>query len=137
MKKSTIVEIIASLLILLFLYTAISKSFQIANTLYVLDKTPILSRFSETIAWTIVSAEYVLSVLLFIPRTRKFGLYGSLILLVFFTIYIGYMMAFIPKLPCSCGGVISQMTWRQHLVFNICFILLALVGILLARRQAK
>jgi len=137
LKKGTIVEIIAALLILLFLYTAISKSFQINNTVYVLEKTPVLSGSPETIAWTVVVVEYILTALLFIPGLRKLGLYGSLFLLVSFTIYIGYMMTFVPKLPCSCGGVISQMTWKQHLIFNICFILLALAGILLSRRQTE
>jgi len=45
------------------------------------------------------------------------------------------MLAFAPKLPCSCGGVIQKMTWGQHVIFNLFFTLLALVGIWLARKR--
>jgi hypothetical protein len=69
------------------------------------------------------------------PRTRKLGLYISLGLMMAFTGYISYMMIFIPDLPCSCGGVISKMTWGQHLIFNVFFMLLALTGILLNRKR--
>jgi hypothetical protein len=26
------------------------------------------------------------------------------------------------KLPCQCGGVISKMSWKEHVVFNAFFI---------------
>jgi putative oxidoreductase len=137
LKPATIIEIIAALFILLFLYTALSKSFQISSTVDVLTKTPILSGLAEATAWSVVIAEYIIAVLLFLPRTRKAGLYTSLILMAGFTVYIGYMMAFVPKLPCSCGGVLSKMTWTQHLLFNISFAFLALTAILLDRKQLK
>jgi putative oxidoreductase len=137
LKPATIVEIIAALFILLFLYTALSKSVQISNTVNVLKKTPILSGIAEATAWGVVIAEYILAALLFLPRTRKAGLYASLILMTGFTVYIGYMMAFVPNLPCSCGGVISKMTWNQHLLFNIAFAFISLTGILLDRKRFK
>ena len=31
------------------------------------------------------------------------------------------MFLFTPELSCSCGGVIKQMNWTQHLIFNIFF----------------
>jgi hypothetical protein len=33
------------------------------------------------------------------------------------------------NLPCSCGGVIQQLSWKQHIVFNISFIVLGIAGI--------
>jgi hypothetical protein len=54
-----------------------------------------------------------------------------------FTLYIGYMVSFAEKLPCSCGGVISKMTWNQHLVFNIFFTLLSLLGVILEKRRRR
>ena len=50
-----------------------------------------------------------------------------------FTLYIGYMVAFVPKLPCSCGGIIQKMSWNQHLIFNVGFILLGVYAIWLDR----
>mgnify|MGYP001346109640 CR=1 FL=1 len=39
--------------------------------------------------------------------------------------------------PCSCGGVLLQMSWQQHLVFNIVASLLALAGITLSVTKPK
>lgn len=137
LKPATIVEIIAALFILLFLYTALIKSFQINSTVNVLQKTPLFSGIAEVAAWGLVIIEHIVAALLFLPRTRKVGLYASLILMIGFTIYIGYMMAFVPDLPCSCGGVISKMSWTQHLFFNLVFVGIALTGVLLQRKWLK
>jgi putative oxidoreductase len=137
LKPTSVIEIIAALFILLFLYTALNKSFQISSTTDVLKKTPILSGIAGSTAWSVVIAEYIIAALLFLPRTRRTGLYASLILMTGFTAYVGYMMVFVPDLPCSCGGVISKMTWGQHLIFNLVFVLLALTGILLQRNRLK
>lgn len=137
LKRGTIVEIISALFILLFLYTALSKSFGIDSTVNVLNKTPVLSGFAQEMAWAVVITEFIVAGLLFFPRTRNLGLYLSLALMTGFTVYIAYMMSFVPNLPCSCGGVISKMTWKQHLIFNIFFILLALMGILLGRKRVE
>jgi hypothetical protein len=50
-----------------------------------------------------------------------------------FTGYIGFMLLSNIELPCSCGGVISSLSWKNHLVFNILFLLLASVGYYLSR----
>lgn len=34
-------------------------------------------------------------------------------------------------MPCSCGGILEKMNWNQHLLFNICFCVLAVPAILL------
>jgi hypothetical protein len=136
-NSKTIVEIIAALFILLFLYTAINKSFDIQKTVNVIDKTPLISPYAVSVAWLIVIVEYLTSFLLFIPATRKAGLYSALALMTIFTGYIGYMKIFITKLPCSCGGVISRLSWTQHLLFNLVFILLGIVAILLLRNQSR
>lgn len=134
-NRRTIVEVISALFILLFLYTALSKSYEITNTVVVLKYTRIFKPVATEFAWGVVIIEYIVTGLLFIPRTKKIGLYASLILMLTFTVYIISMLAFIPNLPCSCGGIISKMTWKQHLFFNLAFILLALAAILLNRKR--
>jgi len=32
-------------------------------------------------------------------------------------------------MPCSCGGVLEKMSWSDHLVFNISFVILSLVAL--------
>jgi hypothetical protein len=39
------------------------------------------------------------------------------------------MILFAEHLPCNCGGVLQKMNWRQHLIFNLFFICLSLIGI--------
>ena len=57
----------------------------------------------------------------------------SLILVTAFTSYIICMKAFVEKLPCSCGGVIAKLSWNQHLLLNLGFVLLALGAIALLK----
>jgi hypothetical protein len=79
--------------------------------------------------------EIAVSIFLFIPHTRKIGFRLSFILLSLFTTYVFYMIMFVPKLPCSCGGVISSFTWKQHAYFNLSITLLAGIGLWLYNRN--
>jgi putative oxidoreductase len=136
MKQSKkIVEIVSALFILLFFYTAINKWLFVGEFIYVLSESPLIGPFAPLVGWSIIILELIITALLFFPRTRLLGLKGAFILMVAFAGYIAYMVAFTPKLPCSCGGVIGLMNWSQHLVFNIFFTFLGLTGIILERKQ--
>jgi hypothetical protein len=54
-----------------------------------------------------------------------------------FTGYIIAITRFSDNVPCSCGGVLQTMSWNQHMVFNIVFILLALTGVFLHSTAEK
>jgi putative oxidoreductase len=136
-RRKNIVEVISALFILLLLYTALSKTMNIGPTVDVLKRTPFFKAFPVEAAWGVVIVEYLVAILLFIPRTRKLGLYSSLSLMIGFIGYIIWMKIVVPDLPCSCGGVISKLTWNQHLVFNFGFALLALCGILLKQKTER
>jgi len=38
------------------------------------------------------------------------------------------MLKVFDRIPCSCGGIIAKLSWGQHLVFNLIFLGLALIG---------
>ena len=135
MKKSTIVEIISALFILLFVYTSLNKFMEVNTLKRVLIDYPLIGKFHNLIAYGLPVIEVIVSLLLFIPKTRKAGLYGSLILMSSFTLYLVYMLSFTTKLPCTCGGMLQKMSWPQHLAFNIVCVILALAGIWLSRKQ--
>jgi uncharacterized membrane protein YphA (DoxX/SURF4 family) len=137
MTKSTIVEIISLLFLILFLYTGISKLMEYGVFKEQIAESPILQPIAPFIAWSLPLTEFLVSILLIIPRWRLKGLYASLIMMIAFTIYIGAIMAFNKELPCSCGGIISLLSWGGHLVFNSVFILLAFAGVLLEKRIRK
>jgi len=129
MKKNYLVEIISSLFILLFVYTATSKFFDFRNFKYVLADSPLIGKMAPIVAWSIPMVELAIAVLLFFPRLRRAGLWSSLALMLLFTGYLGYMILFTKDRPCSCGGVIQKMSWNQHLIFNSVFILLAIIAL--------
>lgn len=95
----------------------------------VLQTAPLLRPFVATLAWAIPVSEIAVSLLLFLPRHRLLGLYASLGLLVLFTLYLAFMLLYSPHLPCSCGGVISHLSWPAHLLFNAFFIGMNVIAI--------
>ena len=137
MKRNLIIEIISGLLILLFLYTGLSKLLEPEKFLFSLEKSPLLSPFSGFISIALPAGEIILAALLFFKRTQLKGLWISLGLLSLFTAYLIYMVVFHDKLPCSCGGVISKMTWKQHIFFNLFFVLLTAIAIYTHYKELK
>jgi putative oxidoreductase len=133
-KTTFLADIISGILSLLFLYTALSKLTGYEKFKNVLTSSPMLEPFASAIAWLLPATEIAIVVLLFIPPFRIKGLIASVILITLFTIYLLYMIAFTPHLPCNCGGVIKLLTWPQHIVFNLFFIFLSLTGVILYRR---
>jgi uncharacterized membrane protein YphA (DoxX/SURF4 family) len=133
-KQFLMADIISALVLLLFLYTSLSKLADYETFKNVLSASPLLKPLAGVIAWLLPVSELVIVVLLFVPALRLKGLYASFILIIFFTIYLIYMIAVTPDLPCNCGGVIKLLTWPQHIVFNLFFIFLSFAGIILYRR---
>jgi hypothetical protein len=127
-NKNSVADVVASLLIFLFVFTAISKLLNIENFKVIISRSPLLHEVAGFVSFAVPITELVISLLLFLPHYRKGALLLSSILMAAFTLYIGYMLSFTPDLPCSCGGVIQQMTWPQHLIFNIVFFLLSLLA---------
>jgi uncharacterized membrane protein YphA (DoxX/SURF4 family) len=138
-NKNTVTGIITILFIILFLYTGISKLTEYASFKEEISTSPFLTSFAKYIALGLPWVEFAVTTLLVVPKWRLSGLYTSLLLMIVFTTYITAILLFNEKLPCSCGGVIQQLSWKQHLVFNSIFILLALTGIFMERniRRAR
>ena len=137
MKKELLVDIITGLLILLFVYTAVSKWLTYDSFKGVLQTAPLLRPFAATLAWAIPVSEIAVSFLLSLPCYRLLGLYASLGLMALFTLYLAFMLLYSPHLPCSCGGVISQFTWQEHLLFNLFFIAINGVAIKLNKPSLR
>jgi hypothetical protein len=129
MRKQVLIEIICSLLILLFLYTGLSKLYAHASFSRVLHQSPILADVSTIMAWMIPLSEITLSFSLIFQQTRLVALYASLFLLSAFTAYLIYITLNYEDLPCHCGGVIGKMSWQQHIVFNCFFIVINVAAV--------
>jgi hypothetical protein len=133
-KKSTLVEIIAHLFIILFLYTGVAKLMEFDVFQEQLAESPVLAFAAPIIAWGLPITEFIISLLLFFPRFRLKGLYASLIIMILFTAYVITILSIDKELPCSCGGIIEALSWTGHLIFNSSFVLLALLAIRIQRR---
>jgi len=138
MKRSTIVEIISTLLILLFVYTASSKLISLQTTYHEMNNQPFPNWMTPYLVWGISIAELCVAAFLIFDRTKKAGLWGSLVLMTLFTGYIGaILLHFFKRVPCSCGGVIKELGWTNHLYFNLFFIVISISGLLLMRKQKE
>ena len=127
--RETIVDISAYLFIILFMYTAANKLLTIKSFASTLAKSPLIGHYPMIVAWGIPILEIAISIVLIFPQWRKAGLRASLLLMIIFTVYLTYMVLSGSKLPCNCGGVISSITWQQHIWFNLSFIVLAVTGL--------
>ncbi len=96
--------------------------------------------FSGTLARSLVYAlpvsEVFTVVLLLLPKLRFYGFLLSTLLMTAFTAYIGTALAGAwEKLPCGCGSVISGLSWKQHFIFNLFFLLISGYGLYITNIQ--
>jgi hypothetical protein len=136
-KRTTIVEIISALLIILFIYTGINKIMDFAKFKYEMGRSPFIQNMAGFIAYTLPPGELLIALALILKRTRLLGLYLSLFIMALFTGYIWLMLNYAYDLPCSCGGILAEMSWNDHLYFNACFTSLSLIGIILQSKKSK
>jgi Methylamine utilisation protein MauE len=135
MKRTFLVDIIAYFFILLFLYTGVEKLADIHSFKDQLTGSPLLGSMAGIIAWGLPITEILLAIVLFLPGWQLRGLYAGLALMVIFTIYLGVILAIDNHISCSCGGIIENLSPRQHLWFNGAAIVLTALAIISARRQ--
>lgn len=129
--KSLVVEIICLLYILLFVYAAINKLLDFENFQVQLAQSPLLSAYAGFVSWGVIIIEILVSLILVFPRYRIIGLYCSFVLMVMFSVYIYIILNYSPYIPCSCGGILEKMNWKEHLVFNLFFVLLGVITIVI------
>jgi len=137
------VSFVAALpLILLFGYTAFSKLMEYDKFIFQMRLAPVpFMRWAAPIlAWLVPLMELGIVAMLvgglFKERWRLAGFFSSFCLLLSFQIYISMMMLSGSKLPCTCGGLVSSLSWGYHLLLNWGFMLIAAVPILWPYRRS-
>lgn len=128
--KKIAVEIICYLYILLFVYAAVSKLIDYENFEVQIGQSPLLSVYAKFVSIGVLVMEILIAVILSIRGLRILGLYLAFNLMIMFTAYIVLILNYTTHVPCSCGGILEDMGWNEHLWFNICFIILAAAAIL-------
>ncbi len=133
--RNIIIIIICYMYVVMFIYAATSKFLDFENFRLKLGRFPIISSYADWIAWGVPVIEIFIAGLFLFPKFMLPAFYASFSLMTIFTTYIILVLKFSDSIPCSCGGIISKLGWKEHLIFNIAFIALALLGILLSRNQ--
>lgn len=136
--KSLLTELTCFLLILLLGYTAISKWLEFEKFYRQMYNQEWGHTLSVVLITTLPAVELIIAVLLVFDKCRVIGLTAALTLLFLFTIYIILVLlhAF-ARVPCSCGGFIEHLTWTQHLLLNMFFLLTGSWSLVLLRRKSK
>lgn len=125
--RKIISEVFVYLIALLWLYTSVYKFLQIDNSITQLGDSPLIAPFAVWFGYGLPIIEFALFLMLLIHKTRKYALIGSTILLSLFTVYIIIILNYYrADTPCTCGGIISKLGWKNHIYFNLSFILMAI-----------
>lgn len=135
--KILLVEIISALFILLFVYAALSKLTDFQKFRIELGKSPLLNSYAGVIAVAIPGIELLISSFIAIKRFQYYALYFGFSLMIIFSAYIVVILKFSPYVPCSCGGILQNMTWHQHLIFNSVFVIMGAIAILLYTKNEQ
>lgn len=135
--KNIIIETTSYLYILLFIYAAMSKLLDFESFEIQLGQSPLLGAFASPLALAVPLLEIGIAILLMIRRFQFVGLLSSLALMTMFTVYIIIILNWSYFIPCSCGGILEKMGWGEHLIFNVFFIVLALIALALQYEKMK
>lgn len=112
-----------SILILLWVYTAFGKLMEFESFKKQLYNQAFSPHLAEILVWLIPTIEIITAILLAFSQTRLIGLLFSVLLMGIFTTYILLVLTgYYDRVPCSCGGVLKEMSWWGHFWFNTIFL---------------
>lgn len=104
---------------LIFLYASINKFFEL-NIFYAqLSKSPLVPFGYNKVIGNITLILEVITCFLAFKNITRLSLLFSFGLMLFFTLYIGYLLFYSYYIPCSCGGILGNLSWESHLIFNL------------------
>lgn len=130
-NRKLIVEIICWVCFGLFVYAAISKLLAFDKFKVTIGQSTMLTPYAGVLAWLVPVLEIVIAVMVQFNRFRALGLYAFFSLMTMFTTYIFIILQFNDDKPCACGGLIEAMGWSVHFIFNISFVVLGVMAIVL------
>lgn len=112
------ISVVTFILAVLFLYTAVDKFKTIDKFTQIMGRIYLPEFMVPVVAWGVPIVEVIIVLALLTPKFRKYGLLASAILLAIFTIYITTLKLTGLRLPCNCGGIVSSLSWWNHIILN-------------------
>lgn len=135
--RDNILKLSCILLILLWSSTGLSKLIEYSQ--FTKQITRILGEeMAKLVSVAIPSLELVAAMTLPFQKTRTFGLYLSLILMAAFTAYVILVLTgYFGPAPCTCGGIITALSWKQHLAVNIILLIIVLYSLFTLQKRKE
>lgn len=134
--RKVVIEIIAALLVLLFLYASISKLLGFSLFVDEMNNQPFPNWMTPYLVVLIPGSEILIALALLFDRSRMMGFYASLILLFLFTLYSALVLFNVfDYVPCSCGGMLKKLNWWQHTLLTASFLILSITAIALNKKR--
>jgi len=132
--KEIAVTFYGSLMIGLWLFVAHNKIMDFDQNIEGMLRQPFPRAFAIFLTYAIPASELIAALLIGYYRTRLIGLGFSALLMTAFTAYVGLAILHVwsDKLPCNCGLII-QIGWKKHFVFNVFLLLISCWAFLLQR----
>jgi hypothetical protein len=139
MRRKPIIEIISSIFLLVFVYICSKNLLHYTEFKLVLGGAPPFVDHAGVAALAILITVGLVSILLFMPRTRLWGLYGAFALTLLFTFYMAWITWFTPN-ACPCDGVLKRNLGFSDKMIVLTWMLsagLAMLGIVLQRKYLR
>jgi len=134
MRRNILVNLIAYFFIVLFLYTGGNKLTEPHFFKEQLISSPLLGSMAGFATWALPIGEILLAIALFIPASRLKALYATCAVMTLFTVYFIIILLMDNQLSCSCGGILEELSPKQHIFFNTTCIFLSGLAIKLAKQ---
>lgn len=136
--RAFFINAVCFLFITMFVYAAVSKWLIFNVFVSQINRQPFDDRLTPLLVWGLPLSEIAVSLLMVFDKTRLLGLQIATAMMIVFTGYIILiMMHFFGKIPCACGGAITEFTWTQHLFFNLFFVITGVWALMLVRKNKR
>lgn len=135
--KNKILLILRLSLILLFSYTTFHKLIDLHLFRQTLMKSTLIEEYQINFLMYFVPVIEIVTIFLLISDKYIMGLYMSLLLMLTFTMYLIVLNNFSFYKGCSCGGIFNEMSYLQHVVVNLLFVVISLVSILMYTEKSS
>jgi uncharacterized membrane protein YphA (DoxX/SURF4 family) len=118
--RNTTLQLLVAGTVLMWSYAALSKLADPATTRRAMRNQVFGNQAADVLTWLVPGLELAAAAGLCFRRTRPAALMLSFILMFAFTAYVGMILWGSPaRVPCSCGGILSSMSWEAHFLFNL------------------
>lgn len=135
---SIIINLITAALIFLWVYAAMSKLINYEQSRGEMLSQPMAPWLEKILVWVVPLTELIAATMLIYKRTKLYGLLLSCLLLISFSVYIALVINLVfNRIPCSCGGLLKNMSWEAHLLFNLSFLALSLYALFYTIKERR